>query len=149
MIGFVAALISNIAVGLKQKSRLDDTLDVFPCHGIGGMVGMLLTGVFANQLVHGINGGPQGWFYGNASFFFTQLKAMALVSGYAFGVSFLIFKFINFVLPLRVTSEEEELGLDASQHNEKYLQGTLLVKSGNGKMDESEIEKGTASIMNF
>lgn len=149
LIGFVAALVSNIAIGLKQKSRLDDTLDVFPCHGIGGMVGMLLTGVFANQLVHGINGGPQGWFYGNASFFFTQLKAMALVSVYAFGVSFLIFKFINFVLPLRVTSEEEELGLDASQHNEKYLQGTLLVKSGNGKMDESEIEKGTASIMNF
>ena len=67
----------------------------------------------------------------------------------AFTVSFLIFKFINFILPLRVTSEEEELGLDASQHNEKYLQGTLLVKNGNGKLDETEIEKGTASITNF
>lgn len=149
IIGLVASIISNIAVGIKQKSRLDDTLDVFPCHGIGGMVGMLLTGVFANQLVHGISGGPQGAWYGNPSFLFTQFKAMAVVAIYSFSVSWLIFKFINFILPLRVTSEEEELGLDASQHNEKYLQGTLLVKNGNGKMDETEIEKGTASITNF
>src|SRR5215216_2373585 len=54
IIGLVGALISNLVVGLKQKSTLDDTLDVFPCHGIGGMVGMLLTGVFAAPLVHGI-----------------------------------------------------------------------------------------------
>jgi Amt family ammonium transporter len=149
IIGLVAAIISNIAVGIKQRSRLDDTLDVFPCHGIGGMVGMLMTGVFANQLVHGIKDGPEGLWYGNAGFFFTQLKAMALVAAYSFIVSFLIFKFINFILPLRVTSEEEELGLDASQHNEKYLQGTLLVKNGNGKLDESEIEKGTVASTNF
>jgi Amt family ammonium transporter len=58
--------------------------------------------------------------------------------GYSFTVSFLIFKFINFILPLRVSSEEEEVGLDASQHNEKYLQGTLLVHS-NGKMQEKEV----------
>src|SRR6187402_429530 len=60
-IGTVAAIISNIAVSIKQKSRLDDTLDVFPCHGIGGMVGVLMTGVFASQLVHGIKDGPEGW----------------------------------------------------------------------------------------
>mgnify|MGYP006192935491 FL=1 len=63
-IGVLSAIISNIAVYYKQKSRLDDTLDVFPCHGVGGIVGMLLTGVFANTTVHGITGGPQGWFYG-------------------------------------------------------------------------------------
>src|SRR5215216_2172557 len=70
IIGVVGALISNIAVGIKQKSKLDDTLDVFPCHGIGGMTGMLLTGIFANQLAHGIKdpvsgaaAGPHGWFY--------------------------------------------------------------------------------------
>ena len=100
IIGLVASIISNIAVGIKQKSRLDDTLDVFPCHGIGGMVGMLLTGVFANQLVHGISGGPQGAWYGNPSFLFTQFKAMAVVAIYSFSVSWLIFKFINFILPL-------------------------------------------------
>ena len=140
IIGVVGALISNIAVGIKQKSKLDDTLDVFPCHGLGGIVGMLLTGVFANQLAHGIKGGPEGWFYGNASFFFTQFKAMAIVVVYSFTVSFLIFKFINFVLPLRVTEEEEELGLDESQHNEKYVQGTLLVNGENGKLVEKPVE---------
>lgn len=126
-IGVIAAIISNIAVHLKQKSTLDDTLDVFPCHGIGGMVGMLLTGIFATKAVNA--GGNNGLFYGNASFFFTQLKAMLVAAGYSFAVSFIIFKFINFILPLRVSEEEEEVGLDASQHNEKYLQGTLLVHS--------------------
>jgi len=139
IIGVVGAIISNIAVGIKQKSKLDDTLDVFPCHGLGGMVGMLLTGVFANELVHGIKGGPQGLFYGNASFFFTQFKAMAIVVIYSFTVSFLIFKFINFVLPIRVTEEEEELGLDETQHNEKYMQGTLLVHNS-GKIEETPAE---------
>jgi Amt family ammonium transporter len=139
MIGVVAAIISNIAVGLKQRSTLDDTLDVFPCHGLGGMVGMLLTGVFASQVVHGIEGGPQGWFYGNASFFFTQLKAMLIVVAYSFTLSFLIFKFINFLLPMRVSSADEELGLDESQHNEKYMQGTLLVTQSNGQHKEEHV----------
>jgi ammonium transporter, Amt family len=140
IIGLVGAIISNIAVGIKQKSKLDDTLDVFPCHGIGGMVGMLMTGIFANQLAHGIKDGPQGLFYGNPAFFLTQLKAMSIVVIYSFVVSFLIFKFINFILPLRVTSEEEELGLDATQHDEKYMQGTLLVSNGNGKLEEKMAE---------
>jgi Amt family ammonium transporter len=137
-IGVVAAIISNGAVYYKQKSTLDDTLDVFPCHGIGGMVGMLMTGIFATKTVNSL--GNDGWFYGNASFFFTQLKAMAIVVAYSFTVSFLIFKFINFILPLRVTPEEEELGLDETQHNEKYVQGTLLVADGNGKLIEKHVE---------
>jgi ammonium transporter, Amt family len=129
IIGLVGAIVSNIAVGIKQRSKLDDTLDVFPCHGLGGIVGMLLTGVFANTAIHGIKDGPQGLFYGNAAFFFTQLKAMAIVASYSFVVSYGIFKFINFILPMRVTETEEELGLDETQHNEKYVQGTLLVQN--------------------
>jgi len=139
IIGLVGAMVSNIAVSIKQKSKLDDTLDVFPCHGLGGMVGMLLTGVFASTAVHGISGGPQGLFYGNPGFFFTQLKAMALVAVYSFVVSYGIFKFISFVVPLRVTESEEEEGLDASQHNEKYLQGTLLVHN-NGAIEEKSAD---------
>lgn len=135
-IGLVAAIVSNIAVYYKQKSSLDDTLDVFPCHGIGGIVGMLLTGVFATTTVN--SAGANGWAYGNSAFFFTQLKAMAIAVGYSFVVSYLIFKFINFILPLRVTQEEEEIGLDASQHNEKYLQGTLLVHN-NGSVEEKAV----------
>jgi Amt family ammonium transporter len=136
LIGVVAAIVSNIVVYYKQKSSLDDTLDVFPCHGVGGMVGMLLTGVFATKAVN--SAGNDGLFFGNPAFFLTQLKAMAIAVGYSFAVSFLIFKFINLILPLRVTASEEEEGLDASQHNEKYLQGTLLV-SNNGSVEEKTV----------
>lgn len=136
-IGVVAAIISNIAAYYKSKSKLDDTLDVFPCHGIGGMAGMLLTGLLATKAVN--SAGADGLFYGNAAFFFVQLKAMAIVVAYSFVVSYGIFKFINFILPLRVSQEEEVLGLDATQHNEKYLQGTLLVHN-NGKIKETLIE---------
>ncbi len=132
-VGVLASIISNVAVYYKQKSKLDDTLDVFPCHGVGGMVGMLLTGVFATKAVNAA--GNDGLFYGNASFFFTQLKALGIVVTYSFAVSYGIFKFINFIQPLRVSSEEEELGLDATQHDEKYLQGTLLVQQ-NGILQE-------------
>ncbi len=117
-IGFIAAIISNMAVHYKAKSSLDDTLDVFPCHGLGGMVGMIMTGIFATKNVNG--GGNDGLLYGNPTFFFIQLKALAIVVAYSFTVSLLIFKFIDIVLPLRVSIEDETLGLDASQHNEKY-----------------------------
>src|SRR6476659_8089207 len=138
-IGVVAAIISNIAAYYKSKSILDDTLDVFPCHGIGGMVGMIMTGIFATKTVN--SGGNDGLFYGNPAFFITQLKALAIVVTYSFTVSYGIFKLINYILPIRVSIADEELGLDASQHNEKYLQGTLLVKT-NGVI--SAEEKGTA-----
>ena len=136
-IGFIAAIISNLAVYYKQKSTLDDTLDVFPCHGLGGIVGMLLTGVFATKTVN--SAGNDGWFYGNMDFFLTQFKAMVIVVAYSFTVSFAIFKLINFFQPIRVSSEDEELGLDESQHDEKYVQGTLLV-SENGVVVEKSAE---------
>jgi Amt family ammonium transporter len=125
-IGVVAAIISNVAVYYKSKSPLDDTLDVFPCHGIGGIVGMILTGIFATKTVNAT--GNDGLFYGNPEFFFIQLKALGIVIAYSFSVSYGIFKFINWVMPMRVSEADEEMGLDASQHNEKYLQGTLLLR---------------------
>ena len=143
-IGAVAAIVSNLAVHIKSKSRLDDTLDVFPCHGIGGMVGMLMTGVFASKAIYAA--GADGAAYGGFSFFLIQLKAMACAVGYSFVVSFLIFKFINFIVPIRVSDSDEEAGLDASQHNENYVQGTLLVATENGLIEKEipvEIHKGT------
>jgi ammonium transporter, Amt family len=136
-IGFLAAIISNVAVYYKSKSKLDDTLDVFPCHGIGGMVGMIMTGIFATKNVNSV--GADGLLYGGATFFLTQLKGLAIVVAYSFTVSFLIFKFINFILPIRVSQEDELLGLDASQHDEKYSQGTLLVQTG-GTIKETPVE---------
>ena len=140
-IGTIASLLSNIAAYYKSKSKLDDTLDVFPCHGIGGMVGMLMTGLFASKLINGA--GNDGLFYGNAAFFFTQVKGLTIVVLYSFAASYGIFKFINYILPIRVSVIEEELGLDATQHNEKYLQGTLLLKT-NGKMEEKEVAEFVA-----
>ncbi|MBU0696723.1 MAG: ammonium transporter [Bacteroidetes bacterium] len=123
-IGVFAALISNLAVHIKSKSRLDDTLDVFPCHGIGGMVGVLMTGIFASKMIN--PAGNDGLLFGNWSFFFIQLKTLLITVIYSFTVSFIIFKLINLIEPIRVSEEEEELGLDESQHAEKYSQGTLL-----------------------
>ena len=144
-VGVIAALASNIAVYFKSKSKLDDTLDVFPCHGIGGIVGMIMTGIFATKAVN--PAGADGLFYGNPTFLLTQLKGLGIVVTYSFVASFIIFKIINFIQPIRVSSADEELGLDASQHNEKYLQGTLLVKNSNGSLTAEE--KGTAELINF
>jgi len=136
-IGVIAAVVSNVAVYFKSRSSLDDTLDVFPCHGIGGMVGMLMTGVFASKAIYA--GGNNGLAYGNFDFFLIQAKAMGLAVAYSFIVSFVIFKFINLIVPIRVSNQEEEEGLDASQHNEKYVQGTILVTTKEG-MVEKEVQ---------
>lgn len=108
-IGFVAAIISNLAVYYKQKTSLDDTLDVFPCHGVGGIVGMILTGVFANGV---------GLVYGKVETFSYHLLALVLVGIFTFGGSFLLFKITDWITPLRVSADEERLGLDLSQHSE-------------------------------
>ncbi len=130
-IGFTAAIISNIvAEFLKHKTKLDDPLDVFACHGIGGITGMLLTGLFSM-----VKPGESALF---PSQFPIQLVGMLVAVAYSFTVSFIIFKFINLVLPMRVTQQEEAEGLDATQHNEKYLQGTLLVHH-NGTVEEKTL----------
>ncbi|RPD40340.1 ammonium transporter [Chitinophaga barathri] len=135
-IGFVAAIISNIVVHYKNKSSIDDTLDVFPCHGVGGMTGMLLTGVFASTAIN--PAAADGWAYGNFSLFYKQVLGLLLVVTYSFTVSWLIFKLINLIHPLRVSEEEEELGLDVTQHNEIYHPNMLSI-DGKGKIAEEEI----------
>ncbi len=116
-IGVVASMISNYIAHLRTKSTLDDTLDVFPCHGVGGMVGMVMTGIFANS---GVNSGvvDQGLAYGETTLFFNHMIALVLVSAFAFGMSFLLLKVTDMILPLRVSEEDEKVGLDISQHDE-------------------------------
>ncbi|KAA2244781.1 ammonium transporter [Chitinophaga agrisoli] len=135
-IGFIAAIISNLAVHWKSKTSIDDTLDVFPCHGIGGMSGMLLTGIFASKAIN--PAGNDGLFYGNFELFRNQLLGMLIVVAYSFIVSYGIFKLINYIHPLRVSDEEEVLGLDASQHNEQYHPTPLHV-NGTGSLKQEEI----------
>jgi len=134
-IGFIASLISNVAVHWKSKTSIDDTLDVFPCHGLGGMVGMLLTGIFATKAVN--SAGTDGWFYGNFELFKNQVLGLLLVVGYSFTVSYGIFKLINLIHPLRVSEEEEELGLDVTQHNENYHPSMISI-SDNGSLKEED-----------
>ncbi|HWW87572.1 MAG TPA: ammonium transporter [Vicinamibacterales bacterium] len=108
-IGAVAAMVSNGVVYWKSKSALDDTLDVFPCHGVGGMVGMLMTGIFAHDV---------GLITGSTKTFFVHCGALIFVTAYAFLGSFVLYKITDAIIPLRVTAEQEEVGLDLSQHGE-------------------------------
>ena len=119
IIGFVAAFVSNLVVIWRSRTTIDDTLDVFPCHGVGGMVGMILTGVFANQSVNAANTTGNGLFYGETNLFIIHLIALIGVSAFAFFGSFLLLKITDAIIPLRVTLEEEQSGLDISQHEEE------------------------------
>jgi len=112
-IGVIASIVSNLAVTWKSKSTLDDTLDVFPCHGLGGMVGMIMTGIFANEV---------GLIYGQTKTFLVHLLALVIVSIFTFGGSYIMYKITDFLIPLRVTKEQEDIGLDLSQHNESVQQ---------------------------
>ncbi len=118
-IGFIASFVSNIVVSKFPKGKVDDALDVFACHGVGGMVGMLLTGVFASNSVNSIVGDNQGLIYGDTTLFLIQLKTLVLVSIFAFTISYTLFFLVNKITPLRVSEDKEELGLDISQHGEQ------------------------------
>jgi Amt family ammonium transporter len=109
-IGFMAAMVSYLAVRFKSKTNIDDTLDVFPCHGLGGIVGMLLTGVFAKDV---------GLIYGDSTTFLYHLLALVIVSVFTFGGSYLLYRVTDLILPMRVTAEQEEKGLDLTQHGEE------------------------------
>ena len=117
-IGAIAAAISNIAVHFKNKSTLDDTLDVFPCHGVGGMVGMIMTGIFAADYGTGIT--DWGLAYGETKTFIHHMIGLVGVAVFAFIGSYLLYYVTNIIDPIRVTKEEEELGLDITQHGESY-----------------------------
>lgn len=118
VIGLVAALISNLLVFLRSKTRIDDTLDVFPCHGVGGMVGMVLTAVFADSSINPVVK-VNGLFFGETSLFIAHVVALVAVSIFAFFGSLLLIKLTDWIAPLRVHEKDEELGLDRTQHDEE------------------------------
>ena len=119
VVGVVSAIISNLMVEWRTRTSIDDTLDVFPCHGVGGISGMLLTGVFAWQGINPANTTGNGLIYGETKLFVTQLLAMIGVSAFAFFGTLLLLKITDWISPLRVNESEEAMGLDLSQHGEK------------------------------
>ncbi len=110
-IGVAAALVSNtVMAAMSRRHTLDDTLDVFACHGVGGMVGMMLTAVFA---VEG------GWFTtGDPGLFLVHLGTLVALVPIIFGLSWLLYALTDLIAPMRVTLEQEKTGLDITQHNE-------------------------------
>lgn len=117
VIGFVAGILCYYAVNLKPKFGYDDALDVVGVHGVGGTFGALATGLFASVAINA--GGANGLFYGNAKLFFVQLIAVGATIVYGFIATYIILKVLEATMGLRVTQEEEVMGLDITQHGEE------------------------------
>ncbi len=115
IIGAIAGGLCYLAVRLRSRSRLDDSLDVVGVHGVGGTWGAVATGLFASAAVGGVN----GLLHGNAGQLLTQLTAVGAVWGYSFVATCAILKVLDLVMGLRVSEEEERLGLDITQHGER------------------------------
>ena len=99
---------------IKQKLQLDDALDAFGCHGVGGIFGGIMAGIFADPAV----GGKAGLFYGNVQLFLAQLESIVFTIVFAGLLSFVIISVIKFFMPIRVTDSEEALGMDRIEHDE-------------------------------
>ncbi len=119
-IGLIAAVVCNYATRLiKHTLKTDDTVDVFACHGIGGTVGAILTAVFATKTIN--PAGADGLLYGGTDLFVANAVGSIAVIVYTMVMTFIVIKLVRFITPVRVTAQEEEDGLDASQHGEKVI----------------------------
>jgi Amt family ammonium transporter len=119
IIGLAAGVISNLVANWRAgRSRIDDTLDVFACHGVGGIWGSIATGLFASAAVNGVN----GLLFGDAGQLVAQLLAVAVVAPFAFFGSYLLLRLVNVFSPLRVSPQAEDAGLDLSEHGEEAYQ---------------------------
>ena len=107
--GFIGAFICNLFLDFFKRFDIDDTLDVFACHGMGGIVGLLLTGVFAKDV---------GLVYGETTTFMSHVLALLIISLFTFLGSLSIYKITSLIIPIRVSSSMEEQGLDLSIHGE-------------------------------
>lgn len=118
IIGAMTAVACNLVARLiKHKLKTDDTVDVFACHGIGGFLGALLTAVFASKEVN--EAGADGLLRGSSDLFVANLMGTLAVVAYTMIVTFMILKAIGLFMDVRVTAEEEQRGLDKSQHGEQ------------------------------
>jgi len=115
-IGIGVSLVCFFVMRLRGRSKTDDSLDVFACHGMGGTWGALATGIFASASVN--SAGANGLIYGNWMLVGKQVLAIAVVWVFAFGMTWIIGKVIDKTMGLRVNATEESVGLDISQHGE-------------------------------
>lgn len=128
IIGILAGVVCFIAVNLKTKLKFDDSLDVVGVHGVGGIIGVLSTGLFASKAIN--PAGADGAFFGNPSLLGTQAIAALVTFGFVFVVSIFILKIIDWSIGLRVTKEAELTGLDLSVHGERGYEFSVSGISG-------------------
>jgi len=118
IIGLLAGVICNLVARIVKKGfNIDDTLDVFACHGIGGLTGVICVGLFADSSVNSLIG--QGLFNGSAALLKAQLVGAVSVAVWSVVATFVIVKVVGFITPVRTSDADEAAGLDASQHGEK------------------------------
>jgi ammonium transporter, Amt family len=128
MIGLLVSVVCYVAIMLKSKLGYDDSLDVFGVHGVGGIFGALAVGIFAAA---GISGNPAGLLGGNPGLLGKQLISVVAAGSYSFIVTFVILKAVDALVGLRVTTEEEDIGLDLTQHGERgYIMGVGELMGG-------------------
>ncbi|MFA5418796.1 MAG: ammonium transporter [Bacteroidales bacterium] len=124
VIGTVAGIVCYLAVQLKNRMKWDDALDVWGVHGVGGVLGTILLGVFATKAIN--PAGADGLLLGNSSFFMKQIVAVVIASAYAFIFTYVALAAINLVTRVRVSEQEEMAGLDKALHGERaYDDGAL------------------------
>jgi len=120
-IGAIASIFSYYVMLWRSKSRLDESLDVFACHGIGGIWGAIATGIFATVAVN--SAGADGLIYGNGMQVIKQITAVAATGAFSFGMTWVLASILKATMKIRVRDEEEVVGLDLSQHGETAYGG--------------------------
>jgi Amt family ammonium transporter len=120
LIGLGAGVFCYFGVSLKSRFGYDDSLDVVGIHGVGGIWGALATGLFASQAIN--PAGFNGLFYGNPGQLWIQFVSVVATCAFSFLVSYALLKIVNAIVPIRVTEEEEEAGLDVAIHSESAYQ---------------------------
>ncbi len=124
IIGSIAGIVCYMAVQLKNKMKWDDAMDVWGVHGIGGVLGTILLGVFASKAING--SGADGLLNGGGSFFMKEIITVVAAAIYAFIFTYIMLSIINRITPVKVDEQTERLGLDESLHGEKaYDEGVL------------------------
>jgi Amt family ammonium transporter len=116
ILGGIAAIPSYYGLQIRARTSLDDSLDVVAAHGVGGTVGALLTGVFAQKALNGV---ADGALYGNPAQLGIQAVAVLAAIVYSGALSFILLKFVGLVIPLRADRDDESTGLDETQHGEE------------------------------
>ena len=137
-VGALAALVSYTAIQIRSTTRLDDSLDVFSCHGLAGVAGAMLTGVFATKLVNPAGG--DGWLAGNFAQMGVQLVAVLAAAALAAGGTAVIMAVVNATLGAKADVREQLSGLDLSEHGEDaYFGGEQGALAGAGVIGEGVI----------